>query len=279
MPQAATALPFDNRAVLVTGATGAIGQAIAVRLAAGGARVAVHGRSPAATQALARSLGTSAVACSADLLAPGGPAGLLRDAVERLGRLDALVNNAGATSAQASADVRRETWDRILRLNLTASFECAQASAAHLGTRGAIVNIASVAAYVGIPARAAYAASKAGLLGLTRVLAAEWAPAIRVNAIVPGYVRTPLVARLIADGDIDEDEIVAATPMGRIAVPDDVASAVTFLLGDDARLITGQTLTVDGGWVACRRGTARRGMPIEAERLVHATRGNVGPGR
>ena len=168
-------------------------------------------------------------------------------AVERFGRLDVLVNNAGVAKAAALADVTDELWDWIMDVNLKGAFICARAAAPTMGPGGAIVNVASLAGRASSPAMAcAYSVSKAGLLGLTRHLAKELAPrGIRVTAVNPGVVLTQMVADNYPQGH--QDRVIETVPLGRAAQPEEIASAIVFLASDDASYVTGASLDANGG--------------------------------
>jgi 3-oxoacyl-[acyl-carrier protein] reductase len=162
-----------------------------------------------------------------------------------------LVNNAGINHIGPGESFTDETWDAVLDTNLTGVYRCCRAFGARMlaAGRGAIVNISSLSATMGLPGRAPYAASKAGIVGLTHTLGAEWAGrGVRVNAVLPGPVLTPMVAQGIAQGVLDEAEIVERTPAGRLGQPEDVAGAVLLLCLPAAGFVTAQTLVVDGGY-------------------------------
>jgi NAD(P)-dependent dehydrogenase (short-subunit alcohol dehydrogenase family) len=143
-------------------------------------------------------------------------------------------------------------WDRVIKLNMTAVFLCSrEAARAMLGASGGvIINTASVQAFAPFPRRLAYGSSKAAVVMMTRIMAAEWAPAVRVNAVAPGYVRTEMTAQLEAEGRIDFNAISGRTPQGRMADPDEIAGAYVYLAGPEASFVTGETIVVDGGWLA-----------------------------
>ena len=254
---------LSGRVALVTGGSSGIGLAAAQRLSDLGANVVVTHHHPDRTAAV------DAVVADLESRAGGGDAVHLevrdiagiRPAVdgvaEKHGRLDILVNSAGTNVQQLAADVDEATWDLILDVNLKGTFFVCQA--AHrvmagiepVGPAGhSIVNIASQMGLVGYARRAAYCASKAGVVNLTRVLAIEWAEAqVRVNAIAPTFIRTPLSAPMLDEGAF-RDEVVSRSPMGKIGDPEDVAGGVAYLTSDAARLVTGHTLAIDGGWTA-----------------------------
>jgi NAD(P)-dependent dehydrogenase (short-subunit alcohol dehydrogenase family) len=237
---------------LVTGSTRGIGLAVAEGLAARGARVAVNSRDAAVVAAVAAHLGGDAVGVAGDLGSQPGAAGVVEQAIEALGGLDILVNNAGMAMAAESVELSPADWQRTIDLDLSAVFYCSQAAARDMLPRGSgsIVNISSVQAFTPLARRVAYAAAKAGVVGITRALAAEWAPDVRVNAVAPGYVETAMVQELVAAGRVNPDAVNARTPMRRMARPEEIAAAVVFLASSAASYVTGETLMVDGGWTS-----------------------------
>jgi 3-oxoacyl-[acyl-carrier protein] reductase len=179
-------------------------------------------------------------------------AALVAATVDELGGLDILVNNAGAGFIAPSEELAEADWRRLIELDLTAPFLCAQAAGRHMlaARGGVIVNIASALGHVAMPGRAAYTAAKHGLIGLTKVLGTEWAGrGVRCVAVSPGYVATDLVKQNMRRGDFDERDIERRTPLGRLATPQEVARIVAFLASDAAAYMTATHVLVDGGWV------------------------------
>jgi 3-oxoacyl-[acyl-carrier protein] reductase len=250
---------MDGRVAVVTGAGRGLGAAIAEELAARGAVVVVadvDAKLAAAAADRIASTGeplrrTSSATC--DVSDPATVAALFDAVAAEHGRLDVLVNNAGVGAVAPSQELSLEVWSRTLAVNLTGTFLCAQAAARHMlpAGRGVIVNVASVFAATGMPMRAAYAASKHGVVGLTKVLGTEWANrGIRVVAVDPAYVRTALDDTDQRAGGYTAEDVERRTPMGRYAEPAEIARVVAFLASDDASFITGSEVAVDGGWLA-----------------------------
>ena len=244
-----------GRVALVTGSSSGIGEAIALELAARGAAVAVNSRSRERAEPVARAIesgGGRAVAVAADVCDSTQVAALVRAAVDELGGLDILVNNAGAGFIAPSEELAEAEWRRLIELDLTAPFLCAQAAARHMLTTGGgvIVNIASALGHTAMPGRAAYTAAKHGLIGLTKVLGSEWANrGVRCVAVSPGYVATELVKENMRRGSFNERDIERRTPLGRLATPQEVARVVAFVASDAASYMTASHVLVDGGWV------------------------------
>jgi NAD(P)-dependent dehydrogenase (short-subunit alcohol dehydrogenase family) len=240
---------------IVTGSASGIGEAIALELSAEGAAVVVNSRSrtraePVATAIAAR--GGRAIPVAADVRDSVQVAALVRAAVEELGGLDILVNNAGEGLVAPSEELAEEDWRRVIDVDLTAPFLCAQAAARHMLTSGGgvIVNITSALAHTAIPGRAAYASAKHGLLGLTKVLGVEWAGrGLRCVAVSPGYVETELLRENMRRGNFDRSVLERRTPLGRLATPQEVAKVVAFVASDAASYMTATHVLVDGGWV------------------------------
>jgi 3-oxoacyl-[acyl-carrier protein] reductase len=172
-------------------------------------------------------------------------------AFEPLDRVDVLVNNAGIQRLGLIGELEYEHWQAVVGTHLNGSFICNSQAVPRMRAQGsgAIVHVASTAAFLGLPGRGPYSAAKAGLGALTRVMAVELAPlGIRVNAVAPGFTRTQLVQQAIDDGSLQEDWMLARVPMGRLARPEEIARVVRFLASDEASYITGQVVVADGGW-------------------------------
>lgn len=242
---------LSGRTALVTGASRGIGQALAIGLAGAGADVVVTGRSEdglAETAAAIEEAGRQATVIAADLRAPGGIDGLYTALADKGLTATILVNNAGAEEIAPSREVTEAQWDLIVGTNLKAAFFVAQGFARQCDT-GSIINMGSLTSAIGIPTAVPYTASKSGILGMTRGLAVEWAPKIRVNALGPGYFRTALTERFYQN-DAWREKMLPKIPMARFGDLDDLVGATVFLASDASRYMTGQILYVDGGTLA-----------------------------
>jgi 2-keto-3-deoxy-L-fuconate dehydrogenase len=235
---------FAGTHALVTGAGSGIGAAVARRLAAGGADVVVADVELPAVEGLAREIG-------------GRPLQLdVRDEQQVAGAmpgLDVLVNVAGIGSTTTAPETPLDVWEDVFAVNARGTFLCCKHAIPGMAERrrGSIVNIASVAALVGLRNRAAYCASKGAVVALTRALAVDHvADGIRVNAVCPGTVDSPWVRRLVEDAGESLDDLRARQPMGRLGLPEEIADAVAYLASDAAGFVTGTTLVIDGGLTA-----------------------------
>ncbi|HEX3536953.1 MAG TPA: 3-oxoacyl-[acyl-carrier-protein] reductase [Stellaceae bacterium] len=240
---------FDltGQAALVTGASGGIGGAIARALYAQGAAVALAGTREPVLAALAGELGDRAHPIVADLADPAAPDRLVQQAETMLGKIDILVSNAGITRDTLALRMKDEDWQAVLEVNLTAGFRLIRAALRGMVRRrhGRILCVTSVVGVTGNPGQANYAASKAGIIGMAKSLAAEIASrGITVNCIAPGFVATAMTDKLT---DEQKAKIAAAIPIGRIGTADDIAAAAVFLASAEAAYVTGQTLHVNGG--------------------------------
>jgi NAD(P)-dependent dehydrogenase (short-subunit alcohol dehydrogenase family) len=246
---------LQDKVAIVTGSTKGIGRAIARGYAAEGANVIVCGRSEDLAKSLAEELikkGKKAAALRLDVTSVDSVNQVVAQVVKQFGRIDILVNNAGISPIWKRAeDTGREAWDQIIATNLTGAFLCAQTVGKVMikQKNGKIINMTSVGGRVALPRLVAYCASKAGIISLTQVLAAEWAQHnILVNAIGPSYVETEFTAGLRGNERI-YDDLKKGSLLKRFAQPEEVVGAAIFLASDESNYITGQTIFVDGGWL------------------------------
>jgi glucose 1-dehydrogenase len=239
---------LSGRVAVVTGGASGIGAASARRLAAEGAAVAVVDHDARGAARVAEQIGAPAIAIAADVSAAADWARLADEARDRLGAVGILHSNAAAYTVAPALELAEADWRRTLDVCLTSMHLAVRALGAQLrAKRGAIVVTSSVHAAFGLPGHSAYAAAKGGLVALTRQLAVELAPEVRVNAVLPGPVATPLWGRM----GLDDGALAAAarsTALGRVGTAEEVAAVVAFLASDDAAFVTGAALPVDGGW-------------------------------
>ena len=244
---------LQGRPAIITGAGGGIGAASAKLIAQAGAKVLLVGTTAAKLEAVRDDLaadGLKAEILAINLTDPDGPAEMVAVCQKKLGPPEVLVNSAGINRPQKAEEVTEDNWDAVMDINLKGLFFCCQAAGRVMIERkkGTIINISSQAGSVGLPLRAAYCASKGGVDQLTRVLALEWAPyGVTCNAVAPTFVQTPLTAGMLADKDF-HDYVIGSIPLGRMALPEEVAHAVLYLACDFSKIITGHVLMVDGGW-------------------------------
>ena len=238
---------LSGKTALVTGATGGIGGAIAKALHAQGATVGISGRNEAKLKELATELGDRVHVLPADLSDVALVEALVKAATEAMGSINILVNNAGLTKDNLSLRMKPEEWDEVIRVNLTATFLLAQACQRGMmkARWGRIINISSVVGTTGNPGQCNYVASKAGLVGWTKAMAAEIASRnVTVNCIAPGFIATPMTDVLTDD---QKAKINSSIPMNRMGGPEDIAAATVYLASDEAAYVTGQTIHVNGG--------------------------------
>lgn len=250
-------IDLRGRRALVTGGSRGLGRAIATSLAAAGARVAVVSRNEEQARAAARSIveeiGGSAIGFAADVRQVSSIQEMVGRAARELGGLEILVNNAGVAVTTRALDVTEDEWDDVLTTNLKAVFFASQAAARHMKDHGGgvIVNVSSIAGFVGERAIAPYCASKGGVNNLTRALALEWARfGIRVVGVAPGYVETSLNRDAFRSNPRLHEHVLGKTPLRRLGTPNEVGAAVAYLASDLAAYVTGEILVLDGGWLA-----------------------------
>ncbi len=238
---------LSGMTALVTGASGGIGSAIAQALAAQGARLAISGSNAEKLEAFLAALGGDHVALPCDLSDGAAVDGLVPRAVEALGKLDILVNNAGVTRDNLAMRMKDEEWDSVLRVNLEAAFRLIRAAAKPMmkARFGRVISITSVVGATGNPGQANYAASKAGLVGMSKALAQELASRnITVNCVAPGFIRSAMTDVL---PEAQKTALLTRIPAGDLGTGEDIGAAVVYLASREAGYVTGQTLHVNGG--------------------------------
>lgn len=246
---------LNGKVAIVTGSTRGIGKAIAVRFAKEGAKVVVNGVSDIKkcedVVKEIKKFGGEAISILADVSKRADVEKMISETVKKFGRLDIIVNNAGILDMTEFLELKEETWDRILAVDLKGTFLCMQTAAKQMIKQrkgGKIINIASIAGFVGFNRLAHYCAAKAGVVELTKEVAIELAPhKINVNAIAPGAIETDMTKDILADQQALKG-FLGLIPLGRIGKPEDIAGAALFLASDDADYVTGATIIVDGGW-------------------------------
>jgi 3-oxoacyl-[acyl-carrier protein] reductase len=238
---------LSGKTALVTGASGGIGAAVARALHAQGAALAISGTRVQALESLATELGSRVHVLACDLADPAQVEKLVPAAEAALGSVDILVNNAGLTRDNLFIKLKDEDWDLVLAVNLTAAFRLSRAAVKSMMKRrwGRIIGITSIVGVTGNAGQGNYAASKAGMIGMSKSLAAEVAGRnVTVNCVAPGFIETPMTAGL---NDKVKAAVLANVPAGRFGVPEDVAAATVYLASTEASYVTGQTLHVNGG--------------------------------
>lgn len=246
---------FDltGKVAIVTGGNGGIGLGMARGLASAGAHVLIAGRDADKNRSAVAELGGEAAAFRADLTQPDAARAMVADALARWDRLDVLVNNAGTNIRKRPEDLSLEEWGTVLNINLTAAFLCSRAAFDPMrrARAGKIVNIGSMMSIFGAPFTPAYAASKGGIVQLTKATATAWAEhGIQVNAVLPGWIDTALTRRGRREVPGLHERVLARTPAGRWGVPDDLAGVAVFLAAPASDFVTGAALPVDGGFSA-----------------------------
>jgi 3-oxoacyl-[acyl-carrier protein] reductase len=238
---------LSDRKVLVTGASGGIGGAIARAMYAQGATVALAGRNREALDALAVELGDRSHVVVGDLGDIESADAMMSAAADAMGGIDILVNNAGLARDNLAMRIKDEDWQAVIDVNLTATFRLSRAVLRGMmkARWGRIINVTSIVGVTGNPGQTNYAASKAGIIGMSKSMAGEVATrGITVNCIAPGFIATPMTESL---SDDQREKLTAAVPAGRLGAPEDVAACAVFLASEEAAYVTGQTLHVNGG--------------------------------
>jgi NAD(P)-dependent dehydrogenase (short-subunit alcohol dehydrogenase family) len=247
-----------NKTAFITGGNSGIGLATARLFVAEGAKVAITGRNKTTLEAAARELGPNAIAIEADANDIAATEAAVKQAAEKFGKLDVVFANAGIPGGTPLGSAKLEIFEKVIRTNLTAVFFTVQAALPHLKDGASIILNGSVISVLGNPGYAAYAASKAGVRAMARVMASELSPRnIRVNVVSPGATRTPIWGAATATPEAEkvlEKRIGLSTPLGRIGEPDHISKTVLFLASDDSAHIQGQELFVDGGVTASPAG-------------------------
>jgi meso-butanediol dehydrogenase/(S,S)-butanediol dehydrogenase/diacetyl reductase len=241
---------LKGKRVLVTGGASGIGAATAARFLGEGAQVCVLDRDAPARDKIAKELPALTAAIAGDVSNLAEVKSAIAQAIRQMGGVDVVINNAGISIRHNFLDITPEEWDRVMSVNLTGVFYVAQTAARHMFERGSgvILNTASTNGMVGQPFYADYNATKAGVIELTRTMAIELAPKVRVNAVAPGYVLTPMQRAEYTDEMLEE--VNRKTPLGRHARPEEIAALFAFLASDDAAYVTGHVYTIDGGEIA-----------------------------
>ena len=255
-------MDFTNKRVLITGSSRGIGRAAAEVLLAAGAMVTINGRTEASTRDGIEALGASVrlIAAPGDVATVAGCDAIISVAADAMGGIDILVNAAGVATFVSVEESTEALWDATVNTNLKGTFFCCRAALPHLtASRGNIVNVGSDAGLIGERGLSVYGASKGGVVNLTRVLALELAPDVRVNCVCPGNVDTDMLRRdYIEQTDnpaAAEAQIIASAPLNRIAAPLEIGKAIAYLASDDAVFVTGSILSIDGGTTAGNSAT------------------------
>lgn len=238
---------LEGKTALVTGASGGIGREIATFLVKQGGKVALNGRREDALNAVQKELGDHAVVVVGGLDDAAQTDAVIKAAEEKLGQIDILVNNAGLTRDGLTLRMKDEDWQKVLDVNLTSAFRLSRAVMRGMMKRrfGRIINITSIVGVTGNPGQANYCASKAGMIGMSKSMAAEIANrGITVNCVAPGFIKTAMTDEL---GEAQHEKLIANIPAGKMGAPEDIAAAVSFLASDEAGYVTGQTIHVNGG--------------------------------
>ncbi len=243
-----------DKVVIVTGAGSGIGRATALRLAAEGGRLLCADAKGDAAQDTAEMItraGGDAAALLVDVTDEGSCCRMVETALGRFGRITTLVNSAGVSAAGRDATPAPKEWERVVGVNLGGTYLASRAALPHVAAsgNGSVINIASIFGLVGGSLSPAYAASKGGVVNLTRSMALTWAPRVRVNCVCPGVIETPMTAAFLTDPSWHQP-LLARHPLGHFGRPEDIAAAILYLASDEAAFVTGVALPVDGGYTA-----------------------------
>lgn len=243
---------FKDKAIIVTGSSRGIGKEIAIAYAKEGAMVTISSRNDESLKSVAdeiKSIGGEVLSVAADVSKPEDSKTLIEQTIAKFGKVDILVNNAGITRDNLLLRLSEEDWDNVIDINLKGAFNCLKAVTKQMmkQRQGCIINMSSVVGVMGNAGQVNYAASKAGIIGITKSAAKELASrGIRVNAIAPGFIETDMTDNLPEKA---KEELVSAIPLGKLGTVQDVADLVLFLTSEKAKYITGQVINVDGGMV------------------------------
>lgn len=248
-------MKLRDKVAVITGSSMGIGLAVAKRFLIEGARVVINSRDPEKARAVARSFGPEdqVIGVGADVSKPQEAARLVQATLDHFGSLDIMVCNAGTSLIRSAESIAPDEWTQVIDLNLSGVFYSAQAAARPMMTQGGgnILLIGSILGRVGLPRRAAYCATKHALVGLTKVLALDWAPyGIRVNDLAPGYIATEMNVRDQSTSDYSDEDILRRDPLGRYGTVEEIAEGALYLVSDASGYVTGVDLPIDGGWVA-----------------------------
>ncbi len=248
---------FENRIALVTGGGSGIGRSTCLAFSREGAKIVVsdiNEKTGQETLDMVRKIGGEGIFIQADVTQSSQVAMLIEETLQHYKRLDCAFNNAGIEArVSPTAECTEEDWDRVISINLKSVFLCMKYELKHMVSqkRGAIVNCASVGGLVGFPGGAVYVASKHGVVGLTHAASLDYAAmGIRINAVCPGLIRTPMIDRVEQKNPGMKSQLTSLEPIGRMGLPEEVAESVLWLCSDSASFVTGHAMAVDGGWVA-----------------------------
>ncbi len=246
---------LEGKTVVVTGSSRGIGRAIAIKAAEEGANVVVNSRKKKSADKVAKEIkdmGGNAIGVKADVSKSNDIKKLIKKTVDEFGKLDVLVNNAGIIKYSSFIELKEKDWDKLMDVDLKGVFLCSQEAAKQMikqGDGGNIVNISSIAGFIGFMNLPHYCTAKAGVIELTKQMALELAPhKINVNCVGPGAIKTDMTKN-IEDSEKELKKILSRIPLGRMGEPDEIANVVVFLASDEASYVTGETVFVDGGWL------------------------------